>query len=226
MGKDKSTPARSRAMDEVLVADEDGFTTVASKAERNKQQKENTPTETKGPEEKSRKGKARETTKKDIENGEPGRDRADDAMLPELPTEWPDFDLCPVLMTDAGKVESLGDVAKACFVGIVLYGYERLLKAHIHLVTSELQERVKEAFPDSGFQLSNWEADLFLSLGVTKKGGEMDADCVQVTEWSFAGLKTAGTKCTLTKARYFFDVSGLDPPYWNPEAFERQWRSL
>ncbi|KAG8706036.1 hypothetical protein FRC08_001307 [Ceratobasidium sp. 394] len=205
-----------------------------------------TPTETEGAQEKSRKEKARDKAEQEVANMEPKGDWADEAVLPELPTEWPDLNLSSVLMTGLDQVGSLGKAAMGSLIGVVPYGYERFLKAHTHLVTSVLQEKVKEAFPDGGYQLSNWEMDLLLGIGVTKKGGEMDEDCVKVAEWlvnpanrvlviknqafligSFASLNVTGTvESSSAKAKYIFDVQGLPPMYWSPADFGRGWRPL
>ncbi|KAG9121963.1 hypothetical protein FRC07_001843 [Ceratobasidium sp. 392] len=198
----------------------------------------------KEPEPTTRKEKARERAEAELEelaNSEPKK-WSEDPLLPDLPTEWPEVDLSPVLVTGLDNLQGLSEAEKGCFVGVVPYGYESIIQAHIHLVTQAVQAKVKEAYPEGGFFISNWNTDLVIGLGVTKQGGEMDQECGKVAEWlvnpanrvlimgnqsflvgGFAGLNAAGTT---GKARHSFLVSKLSPKYWKPEPFLKGWSPL
>ncbi|KAG9126876.1 hypothetical protein FRC07_001581 [Ceratobasidium sp. 392] len=95
----------------------------------------------------------------------------------DLPAEWPEFDLSLVLVTGLDNLQGLSEAEKGCIVGVVPYGYESIIQAHIYPVTQAVQAKVMEAHPEGGFFISNWHTDLVKGLGVTKQGEEMDSEC-------------------------------------------------
>ncbi|KAG9124903.1 hypothetical protein FRC07_009795 [Ceratobasidium sp. 392] len=166
------------------------------------------------------KEKAWERAEAELANSGP-KDWSEDPLLPDLPAEWPEFDLSPVLVTGLDNLQGLSEAEKGCFVGVVPYGYESIIQAHIHPVTQAVQAKVMEAL---------------------KQGGEMDSECGKVAEWlvnpanrimvmanqsflvgGFAGLNAAGAT---GKARHSFIVSKLSPKYWKPEPFLIGWSPL
>lgn len=144
------------------------------------------------------------------------------------PLAWPTVQINHVLSTSNALGDWMSDVQRRCFIGLVPFGYERVIEGHGTTVVQVLQKRVSKKWPESGFVLSKWVEDkgLYFGIGVTLQNGTQDQSCAEVVDYlveegqrvvlvhSFGAFLVARLKQEVLaanivgKARYVVEVKG------------------